>query len=174
MKALYGLYADPEAAQRAVDSLRAATSELKFDARQIVIVSGEPHEGYEFTDSHTTASPYRWAVLGAAVGGMIGYLLTTLSQKSYPLPTGGMSLTPAWTNGIIVYEMIMLGAILTTLVVLLIGAGLPNFKGVITDPEIGTGKILVGVVDPPENSQAELERRLLQAGASQVKQSSAS
>ncbi len=174
MKALYGLYADPEAAQRAVDSLRAASSELKFDARQILIVSGEPHEGYEFADSHTTASPYRWAVLGAVVGGTVGYLLTTLTQKSYPIPTGGMSLTPVWTNGIIVYEMTMLGAILTTLVVLLIGAGLPNFKGVITDPEIGTGKILVGVADPPENSQPELERRLRQAGASQVKQSSAS
>jgi hypothetical protein len=91
-------------------------------------------------------------VLGAAVGGTCGFLLTTLSQKSYPILTGGMSLTPAWTNGIIVYEMIMLGAILTTLVVLLVGAGLPNFKGVITDPEIGTGKILVGVVDPPEKA----------------------
>ena len=110
-------------------------------------------------------------MLGAAVGGMSGYLLTTLSQKSYPIHTGGMSLTPAWTNGIIVYEMIMLGAILTTLVVLLIGAGLPNFKGVITDPEVGNGKILVGVVDPPESSQPELERRLLGAGASQVKRS---
>jgi hypothetical protein len=43
---------------------------------------------------------------------------------------------------------------------------------VITDPEIWTGKILVGVVDPPESSQPELERRLRQAGASQVKQSS--
>ena len=110
-------------------------------------------------------------MLGAVVGGTCGFLLTTLSQKSYPIFTGGMSLTPAWTNGIIVYEMIMLGAILTTLVVLLIGAGLPNFKGVITDPEIWNGKILVGVVDAPENSQAELEKRLLQAGASQVKQS---
>ena len=171
MKALYGLYAEPDAAQRAVDSLRAASSELKFDRRQIVILSGEPHEGYEFTDSHATASPYRWAVLGAAVGGTSGFLLTTLSQKSYPIVTGGMSLTPAWTNGIIIYEMIMLGAILTTLVVLLIGAGLPNFKGVITDPEIWNGKILVGVVDAPENSQPELEKRLLQAGATQVKQS---
>ena len=173
MKALYALYSDPEAAQRAVDSLRAAAagSELKFDPRQIVMISGEPYEGYEFTDEHATGSPYRWAVLGAAVGGTCGFLLTTLSQKSYPIFTGGMSLTPAWTNGIIVYEMIMLGAILTTLVVLLIGAGLPNFKGVITDPEIWNGKILVGVVDPPENTQAELEKRLLQAGASQVKQS---
>ena len=92
MKALYGLYADAEGAQRAVDALRAASSELKFSPQQIVIVSGEPHEGYEFADSHATSSPYRWAVLGAAVGGTIGYLLTTLSQKSYPIFTGGMSL----------------------------------------------------------------------------------
>jgi hypothetical protein len=171
MKALYGLYADAAGAQRAVDSLHAATGELKFDAQQIIVVSGEPHEGYEFTDSHVTSTPYRWAVLGAVVGGTAGYLLTTLSQKSYPIHTGGMSITPGWTNGIIVYEMIMLGAILTTLVVLLVGAGLPNFKGVISDPEVGKGKILVGVMDPPENSRVELERRLQQAGAWQVKQS---
>jgi hypothetical protein len=171
MNALYGLYADAQGAQRAVDSLRAATSELKFDVQKIVIISGEPHEGYEFTDSHVTSSPYRWAALGAAVGGTTGYLLTTLSQKSYPIHTGGMSITPGWTNGIIVYEMIMLGAILTTLVVLLIGAGLPNFKEVLSDPEVGKGKILVGVMDPPDDSRQELERRLQQAGAWQVKQS---
>ena len=171
MNTLYGLYPDAEGAQRAVDTLRAASSELKFNAQQIVIVSGEPHEGYDFTDSHATSAPYRWAALGAAVGGATGYLLTTLSQKSYPIHTGGMSLTPAWTNGIIVYEMIMLGAILTTLLVLLIGAGLPNFKGVIADPEVGKGKILVGIVDPPEAGEPELERRLQQAGAWQVKRS---
>ena len=62
--------------------------------RQIVIVSGEPHEGYDFADSHVTSRPYRWAVLGAAIGGTCGYLLTTLTQKSYPIHTGGMPLTP--------------------------------------------------------------------------------
>ncbi len=51
MKALYGLYPDAAGAQRRRGSLRAATSELKFDPKQILIVSGEPHEGYEFTDS---------------------------------------------------------------------------------------------------------------------------
>jgi hypothetical protein len=171
MKVLYALYPDASDAQRAVDSLRAASSELKFDAQQIVIVSGEPHEGYQFTDSHHTTTPYRWAVLGGVIGGTLGYLLTTITQHSYPIPTGGMPLAPVWTNGVIVYEMTMLGAILTTLIILLIGAGLPDFKSVITDPEIATGKILVGVVDPPESSQTELEKRLHQAGATQIKQS---
>jgi hypothetical protein len=171
MKALYGLYSDPQGAQRAADVLQSASTELKFDTRQIVIVSAEPHEGYPFMDSQITTTPYRWAVLGGIIGGACGYLLTTLSQKAYPLYTGGMSLTPPWTNGIIVYEMTMLGAILTTLVVLLIGAGLPNFRGVIRDPEIGKGKILVGVMNPPESTHAELEKRLRDAGASEVKES---
>jgi hypothetical protein len=169
MKVLYGLYSDPETAQVAVDALNAATSEFKFDPRQIVIVSGEPHEGYDFADSHLTSLPYRWAVLGGAMGALSGYLLTTLTQKSYPIVTGGMPITPPWTNGIIIYELTMLGAILTTLVVLLCGARLPNFKGVISDPEVWTGKILVGIADAPEDSEAELEKCLLQAGATQVK-----
>lgn len=172
MKVIYGLYPDPESAQRAVDALHAASSELKFNEQQIVIVSGEPHEGYDFADSHLTSLPYRWAVLGGAIGALSGYLLTTLSQKAYPIVTGGMPITPPWTNGIIIYELTMLGTILMTLIVLLRGARLPNFKGVIKDPGIWLGKILVGVADPAEGSQNGLEDCLLQAGATEIKQSS--
>ncbi len=171
MKVLYALYADPETAQRAVDALHAACSDLRFDERQIVIVSGEPHEGFDFADSHVTNRPYGLAVLGAAIGGTCGYLLTTLTQRAYPIHTGGMPLTPPWTNGIIIYELTMLGAILTTLITLLLGARLPNFKGVIKDPEIWQGKILVGIADPLESSQPGLKKCLLEAGATEVKES---
>lgn len=174
MKVVYGLYADPEAAQRAVDALHAACADLELDERQIVIISGEPHEGYDFADSHITRRPYKWAVLGAAIGGTCGYFLTTLTEKAYPIYTGGMSLTPPLTNGIIIYELTMLGAILTTLITLLRGAGLPNCKGVIKDPEIWLGKILVGVSNPLENTRSELEKCLLGAGATEVKQSTRS
>jgi len=172
MKVIYGLYASPENAQQAVDALHAASADLKFDERQIVIISGEPHEGYDFADSHLTTRPYRWSVLGGAIGALSGYLLTTLSQKDYPIHTGGMPVTPLWTNGIIIYELTMLGAILMTFVVLLRGARLPNFKGVVKDPEVWLGKILVGVVKPAEAAQQELEKRLRMAGATEVKLSS--
>jgi hypothetical protein len=66
----------------------------------------------------------------------------------------------------------MLGAILMTFVVLLRGARLPNFKGVVKDPEVWLGKILVGVAKPAEAAQQELEKRLLMAGATEVKLSS--
>src|ERR1700677_576108 len=66
MNALYGLYADAAGAQRAFDVLRSASSELKFRSQQIVVVAGEPHEGYEFFDAQATSTPYLSAVLGAA------------------------------------------------------------------------------------------------------------
>jgi hypothetical protein len=172
MNVVYGLYTDPEKAQRAVTVLHSVHAQLSFNERQIVIVSGEPHEGYDFADSHLTSLPYRWAVLGGAIGALSGYLLTTLTQKAYPIVTGGMPITPPWTNGIIIYELTMLGTILMTLIVLLRGARLPNFKGVIKDPEIWLGKILVGVADPLESSRSELEKCLLGAGATEVKQTS--
>ena len=84
--------------------------------------------------------------------------------------TGGMPITPPWTNGIIIYELTMLGAILMTLIVLLRGARLPNFKGVIKDPEIWMGKILVGVADPPLDSQSEPRKMPVAGRATQVKE----
>ena len=76
---------------------------------------------------------------------------------------------PARAGGIIIYELTMLGAILTSLMFLLIGAHLPNWRPHLTDPEIWAGKILVGVTDPPASSDAMIERTFKQAGASVIK-----
>jgi purine-cytosine permease-like protein len=85
------------------------------------------------------------------------------------LPTGGMPVVTSWTNGIIIYELTMLGAIATTLITLLITAGLPHFGEQLSDPEIWHGKILVGVTNPPDRARLELETQLRQAGAAEVK-----
>jgi len=69
----------------------------------------------------------------------------------------------------VTYELTMMGAIVTTLITLLIGSRLPNWKPKLYDPEISDGKILIGVVDPPDDTRAELENRLRRAGAEQVK-----
>ena len=169
MSALYGLYPAPDSAQRAVATLRSASAEMRFDPRQIVVVSQEPLENFAYAEEHAKSPMFLLAAVGGLLGGTIGYLLTSITQKSYPLPTGGMPLVPPWTNGIIVYEMIMLGAIIFTLATLLVTAHLPTFKKPLTDPEIWSGKILVGVTDPPENSRHQLEARLTQAGALAVK-----
>jgi hypothetical protein len=169
MKAIYTLCPGPDAAQRIVDALRVASVDLGFSSDRIVVQSGEPYEGYEFSERHAWSPMMPLAALGGLTGGICGYFLTTLTQHAYLLPTGGMPISPVWTNGIIVYELTMLGAILTTLLFLLIFAHLPNFSGHISDPEIWTGKILVGVTDPPESSAAGIEKTFREAGAPDIR-----
>jgi hypothetical protein len=169
MTAIYTLCPDPDSAQHLVDILRVASLDLGFTENHIVVVSGEPYEGYDFSDRYAKSYMFPLAAVGGIVGGTCGYLLTTLTQKAYPLATGGMPITPAWTNGIIVYELTMLGAILTTLVYLFLAAPLPSFASDLTDPEIWEGKILVGVADLPQASAARIEKTFLQAGASDLR-----
>ena len=161
MRTVYGLFSTPQSAQHAVDMLRATSRDMGFNKSQIVVLSGEPVEGVEFSEQHAHGPMFPLAAMGGILGGFTGYALTVLTQKAYPIVTGGMPIATTWTNGIIVYELTMLGAILTTLITLLITAGLPNWKAAtITEPEIWTGKILVGVNDAPASIVGIVTQRL--------------
>ena len=81
MKALYTLCPDPDSTQRLVDAFRVASLDLGFDANQIVVVSGEPYEGYDFSDEHAKSPMLRSGRRSAAFGGLCGYLITSLTQK---------------------------------------------------------------------------------------------
>ena len=102
------------------------------------------------------------------MGGVAGYFLTGLTQGAYPLPTGGMPLSPHWTNGIITYELTMLGAILATLATLAITTRVPGRRSPLADPAVAQGKIVVGVRKAPESSRVEIEQALRSAGAESV------
>jgi hypothetical protein len=169
MKAVYGLFPGPAAAQDAYDELQRSGASLGIDGTKIVVVSSEPWDGYDFSHEHAKSPMFLYATIGGITGGILGYLLAAYTQTTYPLSTGSMPMVTSWTNGIIIYEMTMLGAIVTTLITLLVMAGLPNTRKKLTDPEIWTGKVLVGVTDPPERSRTALESAFKQAGAVSVK-----
>ena len=165
---IYGLFADPDSAERGMNSLRAAG----VSTDRIVVMSPEPFDEYSFSRSgRKTWMPWI-AVLGGLLGGISGYLLAWYTQVAYPLITGGMPLVAKWPTGIVTYELTMLGAILTTLVTLLITARIPNWsEPSIAEPEVSNGKILIGVVDPAESARSDLENRLRSAGAEEIKAS---
>ncbi len=174
MNAIYGLFPDTGSARRALAALRAACSRLNLNPKTIVIMSSEPleEEGFGWEEER---SPMAWlAPLGAIVGAGVGYALSAFTQRSYPLPTGGMPIVAMWPTGIIMYELMMLGAILTTIVAFVVATGLPNYKKRLYDPEVTNGKILVGISELETDCRAELEQLLYQDGAEQVKQFSKS
>jgi hypothetical protein len=163
MKAVYGLYAGPDDAQRAVDGLRAAG----VADRDITIVSGEPIEDHPLgARDHET-----WMFWIATGGGILGLAfatwLTRMTQVAWPIPTGNMPIVAWWPNLIIMFELTMLGGIIATVVTLLVSAGLPARGAKLYDPAVTDGKILVGVQNPASASVAAIERALA-AGSARV------
>ena len=165
MKAIYALYGDPGIAQRAVDGLRAAGA---ADA-DIVVMSSEPFEEYEFSQrDHAAWLPWV-AGVGGAAGLASGYWLTVTTQQMWPLKTSGMPIVSPWPNLIVIFELTMLGAIVTTVVALFISAKLPRRLPALYDPEVSSGYILVGVQQPAADLTANLATALEGAGPGRVK-----
>jgi hypothetical protein len=164
MKAIYGLYPDPDSAQRAVDLLR----QVKVDDRSMVVLSSEPFEDYEFGQrDRRTIMPWL-AALGGLVCGAGALAFVAFTQRAYPLPTGGMPIIALWPDGVITYEFTMFGAVLATLITLIITARSPRESAGLYDPEVSKGKILIGVVSPAEGLRGVVEQALRNAGAESV------
>ena len=164
MRALYGLYADGASAQQAVNRLRAAG----LPDRQITIMSAQPMEDFEF--GHIDKRNWLWWV--ACGGGLLGmaaaFGLTWLTEASWPINTGGLPIFAWWPNLIIIFEMTMLGAILATVIGLVISAGLGRRVG-FYDPEVTDGSILVGVENPDPDRVADLQKALESPSGARIK-----
>jgi hypothetical protein len=165
MKAVYALYATGDAAQRAVNGLRAAG----YADDDITVISGAPMEEYEF--SHIGRRSYQWyiACAGALVGLLASTWLTTFAETDWPIVVGNMPIVAWYPNLIVIFEMTMLGAILSTVITLIVTAGLGRKTPALYDPEVTNGKILVGVAEPRDGAMADLERALLVAPGAQLK-----
>ena len=151
MSAVYGLFASPDAAQRAVNMLHAAGV---ADDR-ITIVTGEPYEEHDF--AHRDKATWMWYI--SAAGGFAGLAvatwLTRMTELAWPLPTGNMPIVAWWPNLIIMFELTMLGGILSAVATLLVTAKLPSKRSALYDPAVMDGNILVGVDNPPDASAVE-------------------
>ena len=89
--------------------------------------------------------------------------MTTGTERAWPLVTGGMPIVAWWPNIVITFELTMLGAILTTVVSMLVAARLPSAKRLLYDPAVSDGKILVGV-SLTAGKSADVIRGALDAG----------
>lgn len=155
MSAVYGLYPDGHAAQRAIDGLHSAG----IPAEQITVLTPYPMEAFAFF--HRDAHSRMWWV--ACVGGLIGLAaasaLLWIGETSWPMNVGGLPVFAWWPNLIIMFELTMLGAILATVITLIITARLGRQAG-LYDPAVSDGQILVGVEHPSDALLPTLTRVL--------------
>ena len=164
MKAVYGLYGDGQAAQQAVNRLRSAG----LADREITILSAQPMEDFEFGHIDKRSSLWWIACGGGLLGMASAFGLTWLTEMSWPINVGGLPIYAWWPNLIIIFELTMLGAILATVIGLVITAGLGRGGG-LYDPEVTDGAILVGVENPADNRVAELRQALESSPGARVK-----
>jgi len=151
VSAVYALYSTPDAAQLAVNGLRAAG----IGDDRITILSSEPFEEHDFAHRDKAT----WMGWIAAAGGVTGLAfaawLTRMTELAWPLPTGNMPIVAWWPNLIIMFEMTMLFAILAAVITLLVTARLPGRRPALYDPDVMNGKILVGVENPRDAALVE-------------------
>jgi Alternative complex III, ActD subunit len=159
MTAIYGLFDRPDDAQRAYTSLKRAG----VPSGEITVVSGEPFEAFEFSHRDHSLILFRLALAGGIVGFISAVLLTRGTELAWPLVTGGMPVVAWWPNLVIIFEMTMLGAIVTTVVSLLVASKLPSFRQELYDPAVSDGKILVGAPIVGGRSEESM-REALKAG----------
>jgi Protein of unknown function (DUF3341) len=165
VNSIYGLFPGPHSAERGRNALRDAG----VPTDKIVVMASEPFEEYSFAQGERSTWMGWIAAGGGVCGGLAGFTLAWYVQTAYPLVTGGMPLVASWPTGIVTYELTMMAAVLVTVIALLVGSRLPDWSHKLYDPEISYGKILIGVVDPSDESRAALEERLRRAGAEKIK-----
>jgi len=159
MMAIYGLFDRPDAAQRAFTSLKRAG----VPSAEITVVSSEPFEAFEFSHRDHSMILFRLALVGGIIGFISAIALTRGTELAWPLVTGGMPIVAWWPNLVIIFEMTMLGAIVTTVISLLVASKLPSFRRGLYDPAVSDGKILVGVPLTGERTE-EVVRQALSTG----------
>ncbi len=165
MKAIYGLYADPDSAQHGVNGLRRAG----VQDSSITVLSSQPFEEHEFSHRDKPTWIFWIAAGGGVLGLGAGLGLAYLTETSWPIVVGGMPILAWWPNIIIMFELTMLGAILATVVSLFVMTELPTTHSQVYDPEVSRGKILVAVEDPAESDIDKLEEAFRASGIEEIR-----
>jgi ActD protein len=156
-------FAEPVDARAAIGRLL----QSGIASESMEVMTSQPIHGERFIPEEKPTRLRTWALSGAGIGMLGGLSLATITSLNYPLIKGGMPLIAPWTVGIIAYEATMLGAVLATLVGLLVELQLPNFKNLPYDPSVADGGVLLAV-QCPDQTRSAVEDAIGAAGATKV------
>ena len=156
-KSVMGLFPEGEEdkAADALDALR----EAGYTHSEYEVITGTPYPEGTFGEEEPKHTLFRWPLMGAACGFIIGLVLTSGTQLAYPLVTGGKPILSIPPMSIIIYEGTMGVIIESRLPRLFMGA---------YDERITEGYIGVAVTTDEERT-GRAEEVLREVGAEDIK-----
>lgn len=160
---LAGDFLDKEAVAHALLDLKANG----FTADDFAVFSDEPVE-FPRNVLHRRSHMSLAAVIGGIVSGLLTIAFVYFTQYNYPIITGGMPTFSFWATGVIFYELILLGAIITTFVWFLYESGLLRRGSRSPSPAIEPGVIGLRIQCDPNRSEA-VRDSLGRAGAENIR-----
>jgi hypothetical protein len=159
-QSLLGLFSEPESAAEAMDTLR----RRGFVETDLEVLTSCPYPEGAFGEPPPKHHFYVWPFVGGFCGFIVGTLLVVGSELYYPLVTGGkpvLSIPPILN---ILFEGVMLGAIILTLFGFIFEARLTGVGRIPWDRRISEGWIGVAVLHA-EGREGPARRSLQEHGA---------
>ena len=163
-RSVIGLFTDEDTVADALDSVKSAG----FEQGEYEVLTGTPYPEGTFGEEEPVHKLYRFPLIGAACGFIVGMLLTAGTQLAFPLVAGGKPLLSIPPMAIIMYEGTMLGAILFTVFGIVFESRLPRLFMGAYDTRITEGYIGV-TITTSEDRTDDAEDVLKKAGAEEVK-----
>lgn len=160
---LLALFADLEPAATAVERLR----DLGLSEGDLNIISGVPLNAAMLgRDAHWTNVP-RLALGGALLGFLFAMFLAFGTPTLYPISVGGQALYPGPPTFVLIFEMTMLGMLLSTFLGVFLDSYFPNYRPLQYVAEVSDGKIAI-LFSCPADAQKKFVDAMKSAGAQSV------
>jgi hypothetical protein len=148
-KSILAVFSDLEPAADAIDQLRL----MGVHDDCMNVISGIPvTEAMLGRPAQWTNVP-RFAMGGAGAGFALGVFLSFIAPNMYTIQVGGQPFAPVPPAIIVIFEMTMLGMLLSTFLGVFLDSYFPSYRPMKYVPEISDGKIAILIECPPPDTQ---------------------
>ncbi len=159
---LTGLFTDVTPLTEALEGLRT----LGIREEDMSIMQGVPHTAKML--GRPKLSEFPWiSIIGALTGAFTAWLLTYGTQYLYPIRVGGRPYTGNPTTFVLLFELTMLGLLVSTFLGFLWKCGFPSTRPQHYDPLINYGRIAL-VCDFDMRLEPQVRAVLADKGAEKV------
>ena len=148
-KSILAVFSDIDPAADAIEQLRL----MGVHDDCMNVISGIPVTEAMLGRPHQWTNVPRLAGGGAAAGFMLGVFLSVIAPNMYTIKVGGQPFAPVPPAVIVIFEMTMLGMLLSTFLGVFLDSTFPSYRPMKYVPEISDGKIAILIECPPPDEE---------------------